>query len=93
MGVRFIDSTGQPKVSNMGLELRVQQDVAGFYVAVNDGLVKAVEVGKPMGHATDDVDTCGPGKWGEGEREIGLVEPLVEVSLFDELVDEEAFRA
>ena len=46
-----------------------------------------------MGHATDDVDACGPGKWREGEREIGLVEPLVEVSLFDELVDEEAFRA
>ena len=29
----------------------------------------------------------------EREREIGLVEPLVEVSLFDELVDEEVFRA
>ena len=58
---------------------------------MDDGLVEAVEVGKPMGHAADDVDACGPGE--RGAREIGFVEPLVEVSLFDELVDEEAFRA
>jgi len=53
---------------------------------MNDGLLEPVEVGKPMGHAADDVDASFPGQG--GARLIGLVEPLIEVSLFDELIDE-----
>lgn len=59
-----------------------------------DGLVKPVKVGKPVGHAADDVDPDFPRERGVENVVVfgrGFVEPLIEVSLLDELVDEEAF--
>jgi len=90
------DNPGEAEVGELGLEAFAEEDVAGLDVAVEHGRVPAVvEELERGGSAARDAEPRGPGEriGAAAVLGVGAVEPGVEASALQELVDEDAVAA
>ncbi|GER35597.1 ketoisovalerate oxidoreductase subunit VorA [Striga asiatica] len=82
------EETGEAEIGHFHVEIRVEEDVVGFHVAVDD--VGFVEVVEGLGRLDSDVEADGQR---DGSRGTVAVEVVGDCAVGDELVDEEELAA